>query len=365
MGGPTRQAQRLPSLTGLRWFAAFAVFGFHLYHSPVRMIDPSVETVLRVLFGPGSVGVPFFFILSGFVLTWSARPGDRVAAFWRRRAARVVPNHVVTWLAVLAVLAAAGRVPTPGPTLTGLVLLQAWIPVEAYYYAVNVPAWSLSCEMAFYALFPVLLPLLRRVPGQRLWMVAALLLAGIWVVPFFSLPMSAELAEWWVWVFPITRVLEFALGVTVALMIKDGRWRGPGLAVSAALALAAYLTQPFVWEAWQRVAWMAAPLALLVAAAATSDLAGRRSWLQSPVMIWLGEISFAFYLVHQPVIRFGARALAGDRPSPLVLLAAGVGMLALAIVLSWLLYRLIEHPLERRLGRPRRTSPAVSGSRPG
>ena len=41
--------------------------------------------------------------------------------------------------------------------------------------------------------------------------------------------MSDALAYWFVWIFPVTRVLEFALGVAVALLVASGRWRGPSV----------------------------------------------------------------------------------------------------------------------------------------
>jgi peptidoglycan/LPS O-acetylase OafA/YrhL len=43
-----------------------------------------------------ATGVSFFFVLSGFVLTWSARPDDIATGFWRRRIARIYPVHLVT-----------------------------------------------------------------------------------------------------------------------------------------------------------------------------------------------------------------------------------------------------------------------------
>ncbi|MBB5075446.1 acyltransferase family protein [Nonomuraea endophytica] len=340
--------KRLDSLTGLRWIAAFAVFGFHI-HAAGLTSDPALKAVLSALFSAGAAGVPFFFILSGMVLTWSARPGTSPGVFWRRRAARVLPNHVLTWLAVLALLAVSGAAVSAGPALSGLVLLQSWVPVEAYYFGGNTPAWSLSCELAFYAVFPVLLPLLRRVPARLLGWVAGGILAGIWAVPLLSQPMGDDIAYWFVWIFPVTRALEFALGIALALLVASGRWRGPGLPVAAVIALAAYATVPFVWERWGWVAWTAGPFALLIAAAATSDNLGERvSFLASRPMVWLGEISFAFYLVHQPVIRVAGRLVGGDRPVPLVLLAVA-GMLALALAASWALYRYVERPLERRL----------------
>src|ERR1700724_2566259 len=112
------QAGRLPSLTGLRWFAAFGVFGFHMLHSPELSADPGMRAVLTVAFQSGAAGVTFFFVLSGLVLTWAARPEDRAVAFWRRRVARVVPNHVVVWVGVLAMLVLIHRPAPPGPAVT-------------------------------------------------------------------------------------------------------------------------------------------------------------------------------------------------------------------------------------------------------
>src|SRR5262245_18101333 len=103
---------------------------------------------------------------------------------------------------------------------------------------------------------------------------------GTWLVPLLSLPMSGVVGLWFTWVFPGTQILQFALGITIALMIREGRWRGPRVLVSSALLLTAYLTQPFVWDQWQRVAWMTGPLALLIAAVASADSMGRPSWLK-------------------------------------------------------------------------------------
>ncbi|MEU1877808.1 acyltransferase [Streptosporangium sp. NPDC020072] len=345
------KAPRLPSLTGLRWFAAFAVFGFHLFTGGITD-DPGTQRFLGAVFSAGSSGVPFFFVLSGMVLTWSSRPGDRAWAFWRRRAARIVPSHMVTWIAVLALLTVAGRAVAPGPAVSGFFLLQAWVPDETYYFGGNTPSWSLSCEMAFYAAFPLLLPLLRRIPGNRLLLTSAGLWAGTWVVPFVSFSMPESIGYWFVWIFPVTRALEFALGMTVALMVKEGRWRGPGLPVAVVLVLVAYATVPLVWQRAGWVAWMAGPFAVLIAAAATADVREKRSPLRLPVLVWLGEISFAFYLVHQPTISLVNRVL-GRTPAHALLVT--LTALPLAVLLAWALHRLVERPAERLL----------SGGRPG
>src|SRR5512133_3297128 len=84
---------RLDSLTGLRFLAALLVFAYHA---------GSVGTLTgNGITAPGRSGVSFFFILSGFLLTWTARPDDTRRAFYQRRVARIVPSYLVALALVL------------------------------------------------------------------------------------------------------------------------------------------------------------------------------------------------------------------------------------------------------------------------
>src|SRR3954466_10818588 len=98
---PTPPAiDQLRSLTGIRWLAALLVFAYHV-HVIRYFRDGPAGTVVDWLFGAGVTGVSFFFVLSGFVLAWSARDGDPPRSFWLRRIARVYPVHLVTALTAL------------------------------------------------------------------------------------------------------------------------------------------------------------------------------------------------------------------------------------------------------------------------
>ncbi len=71
-------------------------------------------TVLEWVFSQGGGAFSFFFILSGFVLTWSLRPTDTAARFWQRRVARIYPNHAAIWLAALGMGCTAAWSGQPG-----------------------------------------------------------------------------------------------------------------------------------------------------------------------------------------------------------------------------------------------------------
>ena len=89
-------AVRLDALTGLRWWAAFMVFLFHM-----RVFAP-LPGPLAAVFDQGYLGVTFFFVLSGFVLTWAIRPGSRTRDFYQSRFARIYPLYLATWAAAVA-----------------------------------------------------------------------------------------------------------------------------------------------------------------------------------------------------------------------------------------------------------------------
>ncbi|MFE9747533.1 acyltransferase family protein [Saccharothrix saharensis] len=344
---------RLPSLTGLRFLAAFVVFGFHL-HAGGLFAGTGAEGVLAVLLGQGATGVGFFFLLSGFVLTWSAREGLPATVGMRRRAARVLPNHVVVWVVVFAGLAWLGGVSVLSGVL-GLFLLQAWVPVQAVYFGVNTPAWSLSCEAAFYTAFAWLLALVDRVPPKRLWAVAIGLMAAVVAVPALALPLPDGLEYWFVYVFPVTRALEFVLGMVLARIVRAGRWLRLAPWQAGTFAVAGYVASGHLPGTFGFVAGTVVPLALLIPAVATADLTGSWSPWRHRAAVFLGEVSFAFYLVHQVVLR----AVEAFGPQDATL-AAAIGLsaaaLGVSLVLAWLLHRLVERPAQRRLLRP--TAPA-------
>lgn len=113
----TTRPPKLPSLTGLRFFAALLVFGFHITLSsspippndPINLFaDPEVARVAEQIFlVTGYVGVSFFFVLSGFLLAWAAKPDEKLTAFWRRRVMKIFPNHIVMWVLSMVLFAAA------------------------------------------------------------------------------------------------------------------------------------------------------------------------------------------------------------------------------------------------------------------
>jgi peptidoglycan/LPS O-acetylase OafA/YrhL len=344
-------ATRLPSLTALRFVAALFVFGFH---AQVAHLIPAGagHTVMEWLFGRGSVGVSFFFILSGFVLAWSARDGDTALRFWRRRLAKIYPNHLVTWLAALGVGLTSAAGVSLAVALPTALLVQSWVPAESVYFGMNSVSWSLSCEAFFYAMFPVLMRLLVRVPGRALWPVTLASLACVWGVALGVQLLPTGYHYWTIWLFPVARIPEFIAGMLLALLVRQGRWPRIGIWPVVLLVGGAYVGSAWLPGDFRIVAATSAPLAFLIAAIAASDVEGRPTVGRWRWAVWLGEVSYAFYLLHQMVLRLAAR-LAGEPQSVWTGVAVMAVSLAVTVGASALLYRWVEIPGMRLLGTSR------------
>ncbi|MEV0649208.1 acyltransferase [Phytomonospora sp. NPDC050363] len=335
--------EHLPSLTGMRWFAALLVFGLHVH--VVRYFDgDGAGQPVRWLFGAGATGVSFFFILSGFVLAWSARDGDGPVSFWRRRLARVYPVHVVTAGAalLLAFQLVPGLVPSAEAATANLLLVHSWVPVPAYDQSLNPVSWSLACEVFFYLAFPLLYRLTRRLSPGWLWTTAAAATVVVVTAPLFLEPRV-------VYFFPPVRLAEFALGVALARLVRLGAWRGVGYPVALAVTAVGYATSAvFTPGPFRHAACTVVGFGLLIVAGAVADVDGKRSLARHPLVVRLGELSFAFYMVHILVIRTGEYVWARH---PQLGVFPALGMTALAggvsLGLSWLLHEWVERPGRR------------------
>ncbi|MGW5252773.1 acyltransferase family protein [Streptomyces sp. NPDC004012] len=358
--GPVAQRGPLPgrltSLTSLRFFAAFAVFVHHfngvspgggVWHVPFLFPYSTI----------GVHGVTFFFVLSGFLLTWSHRPGTPKRVFYWRRVGRIYPAHLAAAGLALAVFYGLGSERTDVPSLiSSLLLVQTWLPGAVPNLPGNPVTWTLSVELLFYALFPLLIGRLRRTRTRTLalWTLAGLAL--MWAVNVAADHYLNRHDAEWVMRHPVIYLPQFLVGVTFAFALRRGH-RVPLRPAAALLLLAVYtvvFTRASDWGGPFAVHQMACTVrpviatlsALLIAACVQNEAAGRSRLLTSRHLIVLGASSYAFYLVHQSVnqvIRL-YWSPAHDSNVAVVLL---LGLFLVSQTVAWLLWRWVEEPCQR------------------
>jgi peptidoglycan/LPS O-acetylase OafA/YrhL len=356
----TGAPRRLDSLTGLRWWAAFGVFLHHMTN-----IAPLPVNSLLAL---GAQGVTFFFVLSGFVLTWAARPGVPTSTFWWRRFARIWPLHVVALAVAVPVFYSADPDPAMawvkpfsiGVLALSVLLIQGWSTAPGILFSGNPAAWTLSCEAFFYALHPALNRPLRRVSGRAALLLAAAVVAGAAV--FYLLRVEAPALHLDLVPQPVLRLWEFVLGMALGRAVRSG-WRprlhplvGSGLLALGAAAIWGVPRFGSHLNGADRFVRLVPVLigvlcAVVIISAVGHELRGGRSHLSWAPMVRLGEWSYAFYLLHATGIYLARGIAGGPAETSWANLAWHVPFLAVSVLAAALAHHLVEKPLERRLRR--------------
>lgn len=327
---------RLPSLTGLRFWAALLVVGYHLTHQ-VGSLGP-----LSALVQYGRTGVTFFFVVSGFVLAWTYmdRPTPFAVFLWRRFA-RLWPLVVVTGILSLLIYRLMGVDVPPLRALSTFTFMQAWS--SSLVKGANPAAWSLSDEAFFYFTFPLVLAIAVRPRLRRWawWLVALAILVG-WLL-------LLVLPGWAFNYLPPIRAVQFALGVLCAVAMRRGAKAPVGFR-TAVVGVVIYHLALIPWSAiavsgafgvYSGSQWWAAPVfALLIMAAAESDGRGSSTGVSQQWALRLGHWSFAWYLVHEPVIRLWSHYV--EAP----VLISWVVLLPVTVGAAGALYSWLERPAE-------------------
>ncbi|MFG2111613.1 acyltransferase family protein [Streptomyces sp. NPDC048718] len=354
-------------MTGLRWFAAFGVF---LFHARGYFAESKGAYELAAL---GYEGVPFFFVLSGFIMAWVARPSDSAPHYYARRFARIWPLLAVTTALTVGMMKAWWHVPVSGADIAWtLTFGQAW--TTGHFMTMNVVTWTLSVEAFFYLVFPPLLWLLLRRSSRAL-----LAVAGLCVLTTAGTRVAAALlerpaeVERLLYASPPALTPMFVVGVCAGLLVRRGA--RPPVRTGAACALVAgvallcrlWMAHPDALDPLPGAigsfdALLVPVFALLIAAAAVGDLDGRPSFLRSPTLVRLGEWSFAYYLCHAVVLKAVRHLGYGPGPGLLSNLAVMTVAALAALGVAALLHSRVEKPAERRLRRllPTRTSDRAS-----
>jgi peptidoglycan/LPS O-acetylase OafA/YrhL len=365
---------RLPALDGLRGVAVAAVL---LYHAGFDWMIG------------GYLGVSTFFTLSGFLITTLlVRERERagridLAAFWERRARRILPAAFVTLLgvAVFGALVADDSQRRvlfgDGLAATGWVVNWWFILSRREYmdqFASPSPVqhfWSLAIEEQFYLIAPLVVAAIlawsggsRRVLGTVL---AALGAASAWWL--FRLA-GTDAATARLYFGTDTRATELLAGAVLALGVAGGESPGAGWRRRAVdvLGLCGLGVSAFCWTALAQegmrlyrgglLLYTLATVAVVAAAALPTGAV--RALLSTAPLRRLGRISYGTYLYHFPLFLW----LTPDRTGLDGMLLLGL-RLGVSLTLAELSYRVLEEPVrEHRLVRgPRawRVAPASIG----
>ncbi|HVF70733.1 MAG TPA: acyltransferase [Chthoniobacterales bacterium] len=369
IGGAGEKSQ-LRSLTSLRFFAAMVVVFFHCgreFRFPAWTGD---------FFQNGYEAVSFFFVLSGFILTY-VYASDRNTSvprrrFWVARIARICPVYYLALFVDLPRLLysvfSVGNTPKPRFVLAASsspLFLQSWIPTAEDIW--NIPGWSLSVEAFFYLLFPFIVgPLRRGRPGRVLTsaVIAVITVGALRAIvsdPANSFPPALrEIMHF----SPLLHLPQFVLGIATAGLFLNGMKIGSLRAEVLLVAVAAVVSALFWFRS--RLPFFAtsdavlAPLHAVLIYAAAQSVGPVSNTLSRQLLVWCGEISYGVYILHAPLFFLWMRG--AERILHLSPVAALWTFIPTLLLVCSAVYYFIERPARIALGDRliRRATPPMS-----
>lgn len=330
-----------PEIDGLRAIAVVPVVLFHA----------------ELAFPGGFVGVDIFFVISGYLIgsiinNDIAAHRFSFAEFWTRRIRRIFPALFTMIAGVLAIgycVLDSGTLKDLGASTIwqSAMLANVFFARQVEYFATTASyqpllhTWSLAVEEQFYIVLPFALVLLSRCTNRTRFMALAAVFAASVGLSWFCAGIYPSFAFY---LLPC-RTWELLAGVMLAIVPQPALSnRANSLTTSAGLALIAYAL--FFLEESTSFPGIEATIPVAGAAAfiACSDPRSQTitSLIASKVPIFIGQVSYSFYLWHWPLIAIGRGVLSEFGPGTRLLIVV------VSFVIAVLQWRFIEQPCRTR-----------------
>lgn len=290
-------------ITFTRFLAAMAIV---VYHYGTGIFPFSVPA-LNFLMTQANVGVSYFFILSGFIMVVAYGNKNHISAteYMKNRVARIYPLVVLSVLPYFAIAIKAERVSFTD-VLLNFTNLQAWIPGKAT--AGNYPLWSVSVEFFFYLCFPYLYNFIyskKSLTGIIIGAIALLVVAvGVQHYLLYTdsttAYMSKEAVFDFIYYFPLLHLPQFIIGNAAGFFYRkySGGKRNYDVPVlMMAILFIVALKYPVLNYHNGVLAIVFVPFIYFLAA----NTGYITQILSNRYLVFLGEISFAIYVLQAPV----------------------------------------------------------------
>lgn len=320
MAGSRLSSGRLTELDALRGLGALCVLVFH-YSTRFHELFPQAAHVPFSFLG-GNYRVLLFFTISGFAIFFTLDRIATVADFAVNRFARLYPAYLVAMLLTLSIEYLAQvtiLLIGPGAILANFTMLQGF----AFLPEVDGAYWTLTVEIAFYF---CMVAIWKWVGLKRLEPVLVAWLALRWLYALWpGIPERIVMLT-------VLRYVPFFIIGMLAYRVWSGQRSWRQQAPYAALALLSIATVD---------SWDIALAGVILLAAFMALIAGRLRFLRLRPLVWMGGISYSFYLIHQHVGFVVMLKMAEAGYSPWAGFAAAF---LVALSLGTLINRAVERP---------------------
>ena len=333
------------SIQGLRVIGMLFIFFYHCNY----MNEGKLSNLYNTFFYDGYFAVTFFFIISGFLTyrSMSKQVSDNIykdsIIFIKRKLKGVYLLHILTLIYfILKEMQYGNNIKRMILSIPNALLIQSFIPIKSIYLGFNGVSWFLSSLMFCYCISIFLVKLVRKIKAEK----STFYLIWIYILQLISVYIFryTQNHHWIFYINPLFRSIDFIIGMLLSkvLLNKDriniGEKIGYNFLEIGSIILfcifysnARYIPQIYRWNVYYTPILILIIYILYFQRGIVSDL------LSSKIMLYLANISFEFYMLHQ-IITIKYSKICPEKPLIQVIIS-----LVIALILSIITNRITSY----------------------
>jgi peptidoglycan/LPS O-acetylase OafA/YrhL len=275
-------------------------------------------------FDNGGFVLSFFFVLSAYVIGYHYFGNDRfnTADFLARRFSRLLPVYFIAFVATLVTgMILRQAYPKVISIIAQILCLHAWIPSIAL--DINFPSWSISVEVLFVLVFPIMVFKMKDIKLSRLILITVLFWAASVVQHLLFEEYVLDDSKIWtrnlVLFFPLWHFNAFLMGIAGAEIYKHIStrkfpiWLPPLIGVLSVVILVLISgTENPIRRHIHNGLMSPIIVVMLLAFSLDRSIVGRV--MAAKPMIFLGNLTFAIYIFQYPVYMWTEAAIFPNGP---------------------------------------------------
>lgn len=306
-------SSKIVALQGLRGYAMLLIFLSHYTFVQNKMGE-------NMFWAEGGYGVEIFLLLSGYLAALNYDRGKRNSLWFelKNKVCKFYPLHICTLIVALPfsiMNLLRGKIVTWLALVMNATMLQSFIPVQQIYFSYNSVSWYLTVVIFLIVITPLVMKFLVNVSIKKL----TLGIIGIYIFQllwWFAMK-DTSIAHWLIYICPMVRALDFCVGASVFYITKFiknniqdfSKAQGKihitffiSVVVSVMMMICSFDSKCLIYTV---AVWTLPCAGILVSIVLGSQKSlVLRALFENKIIVFLGNISFEFFLWHQLVITY-------------------------------------------------------------